>query len=70
MRKIWRLISIFFIMFRYGLDDMAVSYLFSNGRHVGPAGEWEQWDVTVAVALVQSTLGTTCVDAVFVMVKE
>ena len=31
MRKIWRLISIFFIMFRYGLDDMAVSYLFSNG---------------------------------------
>ncbi len=30
MRKIWRLISIFIIMFRYGLDDMAVSYLFSN----------------------------------------
>ncbi len=31
MRKIWRLISIFLIMFRHGLDDMAVSYLFSQG---------------------------------------
>lgn len=31
MRKLWRLISIFFVMFRHGLDDMAVSYLFSQG---------------------------------------
>ncbi len=30
MRKIWRTISIFFIMFRHGLDDIAVSYLFSK----------------------------------------
>ncbi len=31
MRKIWRLIVIFYILFRYGLDDMAVSY-FPHGR--------------------------------------
>lgn len=31
MRKIWRLIVIFYILFRYGLDEMAVSYL-PNGR--------------------------------------
>lgn len=30
MRKLWRLISIFCIMFRYGLDDIAISYLFSS----------------------------------------
>lgn len=33
MRKVWRLIVIFYILFRYGLDDMAVSYL-PNGRVV------------------------------------
>lgn len=27
MRKIWRLIVIFYILFRYGLDEMAVSYI-------------------------------------------
>ena len=26
MRKVWRLIVIFYILFRYGLDEMAVSY--------------------------------------------
>lgn len=31
MRKVWRLIVIFYILFRYGLDEMAVSY-FPNRR--------------------------------------
>lgn len=26
MRKVWRLIVIFYILFRYGLDEIAVSY--------------------------------------------
>jgi len=30
-------------------------YLFSNGRHVSVVAVWEQWDVTIAVALVQNT---------------
>ena len=30
MRKVWRLIVIFYILFRYGLDEMAVSYIPSQ----------------------------------------
>ncbi|EEO28761.1 ubiquinone biosynthesis regulatory protein kinase UbiB [Oxalobacter paraformigenes] len=33
MRKVWRLIVIFYILFRYGLDELAVSY-FPSGRIV------------------------------------
>ena len=29
--------------------------LFSSGRHVSLVVVWEQWDVTIAVALVQNT---------------